>query len=482
MIARLLTQLEKHSATLATFGGACLLLLSVLVSRGGMLHPEAFSFLPGYLDESRSLARRIFDPATNDFGMYQARELSYFFDWIDCRFIAFCTTSGTPHFLSLSHYFFSMAIAFALWRLSSVLAMPRLGRALLVLLFLSSPMVLLGGDYFRSAKIGTAACVMFACWLYAAVIMSPSNTGARVRLTGLAIALFGAGLFDRQGVFFVLVACVLQLLRFAVHRHHRDGVFLALFVAISLALQLYNRLLAPALVSHFNAYRPSFDFQQIGSLLELASNGRGSLFFFHGPSLAFKYPGMLLGGLPWVLVAVAWLMMIVSITRAHPGSDRIQPGWTPTLRFGDKLWPLWLVLALMVMTALMAVHVPPVILPEFSLIYYPLPTVVAACAGLALGLARLPAAHRPIAFVAISVLVLANTAQVADHRRTLHRGTYAAAYERSPGLLAALRAASRLPVGERSRAWESSSPTVVPSEARSALAAILGEPSVFTKP
>jgi hypothetical protein len=52
--------------------------------RGGLLETEATQFIPHYLD-ARPLLQKVFDPRTNDFGAYQARELSYLLDWVNAH-------------------------------------------------------------------------------------------------------------------------------------------------------------------------------------------------------------------------------------------------------------------------------------------------------------------------------------------------------------------------------------------------------------
>ena len=74
----------------ANFGAALLgallcmviLFLITLYRDGGNLHAESSLFFTNYLD-GRSLMQKIFDPVRNDWGCYQARELSYLFDLIN---------------------------------------------------------------------------------------------------------------------------------------------------------------------------------------------------------------------------------------------------------------------------------------------------------------------------------------------------------------------------------------------------------------
>ena len=71
--------------------------------------------LPYYLSH-KPLWSKIYDSDVLDGGMYQARELSYLFDYIDCKFIDGCVALGQPHFLSVTHYVFMLLIGLELWR------------------------------------------------------------------------------------------------------------------------------------------------------------------------------------------------------------------------------------------------------------------------------------------------------------------------------------------------------------------------------
>src|SRR5579862_2957175 len=53
----------------------------------GIIDKEALTFVVNYLSR-RPLLATIFDPKLNDWGMYQARELSYLFDFVDARVFA----------------------------------------------------------------------------------------------------------------------------------------------------------------------------------------------------------------------------------------------------------------------------------------------------------------------------------------------------------------------------------------------------------
>ena len=476
MTTRLIAFLETHVAKTAWLGGMLLLAWGLVLSRGGMLHPEAESFLPHYLEPSRSPASLVLDPAANDFGMYQARELSYLIDWLDCRFMAFCAKHGTPHFLSLSHFVFALAGAVLLWGLAVRLGLSRAAGAVLALLFLSTPMVLLGGDYFRSAKSGATLALLASVFLYAG-LAHPARSGRGLfvaRLTGFGCAVLLCGLFDRQGVFFGLIACILQGLRVLARPTRQEFAILATLAGAAGLLVANNRLIAPALIDWTNGYRPTRDFQNFlpGNLVEWRASA--SLVFFHGPVLALKYAGAALGALPWPLIGLGVLGHATKVL-----ADGSSESGNRARIVG--LWPFWLTLLLMTMTALMALRIPSLLLPELTAHYYSLPTAAIGCVVLAALAAGWPVETRRFALVVGLALTAANLLQLHDHRQRQHRGIYAAAYDRAPHLLAALHAApSSGTAKERNGAVAAALPANTGPAATAAVLALLGtdkEPS-----
>src|SRR5688572_8753027 len=60
---------------------------------GGLIERESTFFVHQYTD-GRPVLQTIFDPHANDIGTYQARELSYFFDWIDAQVLIAAVSRG----------------------------------------------------------------------------------------------------------------------------------------------------------------------------------------------------------------------------------------------------------------------------------------------------------------------------------------------------------------------------------------------------
>ena len=76
---------------------------SVAACGAGFLRPEAFTFLPHYL-QHRPWYEIVFDTAGTDSSAYHARELGHALTYLDSRFILESVLAGHPHFFSVTHY------------------------------------------------------------------------------------------------------------------------------------------------------------------------------------------------------------------------------------------------------------------------------------------------------------------------------------------------------------------------------------------
>ena len=76
--------------------------------RGGVLELEVLQFIQQYLD-GRTVLAKVFDPSKNDFGTYQARELSYFIDYLDARVFEALMRQGWIPFIPMSALLSSVA-------------------------------------------------------------------------------------------------------------------------------------------------------------------------------------------------------------------------------------------------------------------------------------------------------------------------------------------------------------------------------------
>jgi hypothetical protein len=234
--------------------------------RLGVLNNEGYWYLPYYLSD-RPLLAKLFDSRYTEVGLYQARELSYLFDWLDSVFIAACVHVGVPHFLSVTYFVFSLLIVVSLWRFGRrQLGLDRAVLWLLLAMYLSGPHALLSGSYSRTAKIGVALALVRAVLVVHRALSRPrAPVAGRSLWEGLTLAAWcvvACG-FDRQGVF--LTACLAIVLGvWSLGRGDtRACVLLSAPAGALMVAALYNRTVAPALTWHLNGYWPDFSYQHL---------------------------------------------------------------------------------------------------------------------------------------------------------------------------------------------------------------------------
>lgn len=238
----------------------------------GIIDSEGAAFILNYLAD-RPLLSLIFDPRANDWGAYQARELSYLVDLIDARVFAAVLHSGVLVFIPLSGVLGLLAFS-AVYLLGSrkVLRLDGLTASLLLSLFLSCIVVQAStGIFYRSSKILLAVAatafffqICFLLWESAARPRPSRGALAAALLLGLSMALC-----DRQGFYYLVATTgalsVWWVSGWAASDHvaaYRRRVIVALLGAIA-AATLYNNVIAPRLIQRTNNYWPDFAYQQL---------------------------------------------------------------------------------------------------------------------------------------------------------------------------------------------------------------------------
>lgn len=301
--------LSPLAASLIVTGAAALMLfLQICYSGGGSIEQESAGFLIHYLAD-RPLPAAIFDPARNDWGMYQARELSYFFDYLDARFIAFSVRHGVLHFYALSAFVMLLLTVFvqqyAVRKLYPEL--PSAFATALSVAFILTPCAY-QLSYFRSAKFGCALFFTVAGLLSFALLQRRLKR-PWLGVAGIVFSLLAASLFDRQGAFFAAGYCGAAglLLLFFLRRYASStlpGVrrILAPLAAGALAVVVlgtfYNLRIAPELIWRYNGYAPDFDYQNV-TPFSLHFLRFGLRFFFgnvgHAVTGLTRFPAVLAG-------------------------------------------------------------------------------------------------------------------------------------------------------------------------------------------
>ena len=238
--------------------------------RHGVIDSEAMEFVLNYLQKRPFLAQ-IFDPQLNDWGAYQARELSYIFDFIDARLFAtlldrhvliFVPLSGVVGLLAFAGVYFCGA--------RKVFKLDDVSACLLLSLFLSCIVVQASTPVlYRSSKI--ILCVALLAFLFHIfdLLNRRQQRITPLRITALSVLGLIMGLCDRQGFYYLVSTTIVVLLTWLMARIRRQTVerpVLAITAANTGAIigtVLYNRLLAPRLIHSLNGYWPDFTYQNL---------------------------------------------------------------------------------------------------------------------------------------------------------------------------------------------------------------------------
>ncbi len=236
----------------------------------GIIDSEGAAFIVNYLAD-RPLFSLIFDPRANDWGAYQARELSYLVDLIDARVFASLLHSGILLFIPLSGAFGLMVFA-AVYFVGTrkVFRLDSLSTSLLLSLFLSCIVVQAStAIFYRSGKI-TLAVASIAFFFQICFVLQERHARPRPSWGALsAVFLLGLSmsLCDRQG-FYYLVATMVVVSAWCVSgwatsecvRAQRRRAVVTILCAVAAAC-LYNYAIAPRLILQANQYWPDFAYQ-----------------------------------------------------------------------------------------------------------------------------------------------------------------------------------------------------------------------------
>ena len=416
-------------------------LFSIVLCGAGFLHPESYSFLPHYLSGA-PLLDLIYDNKITDWANYQARELGFVFDWLDCQFIAWSVQRGQPHFFSATHYGFLLLAGIALWRIGTRhLGLDRLVAFGLVLLLWTCPTAMLYTTFYRAAKVGlllTTLLVVWA-WLNARAHREGGRGWWQVALFGLLAVLMP--MFDKQGLLFLGAAVLLLARNALVQRTACDRRLLVVgLLALALAWS-YQRFIGPAITSHLLGYEVNRGYTAI-PFGDLASDRRflGTV-ALGAPLLAFDSFRIPLGNLPagLALLAVWWMW------RQFAAMPAAGPRWlSPAAIFAG------LILFVCAVYAAMLMLFPLMLSSEHRRFFYCLPVaacwLVAVAAALGESARRSPERRHWLA-LAVGALVVGNVFALQEHRFVLRQGHYEPFVENAARVREALRPAALAAAG-----------------------------------
>jgi hypothetical protein len=422
--------------------------------KGGVLEGETVSFMINYSDD-RSVLQKVFNPLLNDFNMYQARELSYFFDYLDTTFFLFLLKRfDVTLFIPLSAVVATILIILV-YRRGVRRTLPGLDRVtaeLLLLPFLTCFVVISTmGLFYRSAK-PLLAPVLLALMFH---ILRSAQSRARGQfvekrwtlVTRQSLVTFGllviAALLDRQGFFYILVTCSLLLVHFLITRKLKD--LLIASVAAAIVAHLYNVVIGPAIIWAINGQRPDFTFQRIpmGDLAGLPVHCLKAARVLTA-NLAAMAGGFYVVGYLIVALVAAWLVWGAIVFYKESERGKRWEHYTS----GQSLAIVYAVMVLaahIVMFGLMiARHHYIYEWADHWYWYYPLPFIVTTLFGLAVLLnAVLPGlrtVNRRILKVALVLIALSNLAHLPRYRTLMVSGSwFGPVYRWSENLKASIR-------------------------------------------
>jgi len=363
---------------------SCVLALcSIVYTQGGILYGEMYIRLPFYMSDM-PLLNKLFDSKILDDYCYRARELSYFLDVIDFGFVKFSIEKGFPHFLSLTHYIFSIATGCVLWSfcVKELNLKPLMGVGWL-LLFWTSPAIFLSALN-RTGKIWvTLLTAILFYFLYKVAVASKKRFDSQFSKESwflYFIIIFMMVFIDEQGIFLGITSLLFLIIWNFFVRNKNIYVMIWIGAGVMLTHGLYRYLIAPALTLIINGYRPDFSFQEL-PVLFFMNNPATSL--LSGLSLYIDSFRFLTGNLP-VAVAYGLLILFILFPFYYLYSSK-------TLPDNDKKFFMLSLAALLIisffmlimMHSFMVLKSPNLMWPEFRRVYYWSPTVITLAMTLA---------------------------------------------------------------------------------------------------
>jgi hypothetical protein len=412
----------------------------------GIIDSEAMEFVLNYL-QKRPFFAQIFDPQINDWGSYQARELSYVFDLIDARVFAalldhhvlsFIPLSGILGLISLSAVYF--------WGARKVFALNGVMTSMLLSLFLSCIVVQASTPIlYRSSKI-ILSIALLAFLFYTFSVLRGEKRG----LTALKCAsLFLLGLLmslcDRQGFYYLLSTTIVVVMLWLIAKARGESIernYLRVIFVNTAAIGItifYNRIFAPQLIHALNGYWPNFSYQNLSwsALLDPALPAKTWHLFQQQVSFFF-------GNVPFLLLAS--IIVIAAVGIAWKWRIAINPKSLTLLAVS-----IVSIIAIIGLLATMIARHPAVYsIRDHSFWYYTLTVHVVILFGLSAWLSVLSPRDRsrfdPFIYALIAILIASNVHAYGRQRQAMinFKGWFEGQYEHSQALVAQFQTAPPL--------------------------------------
>jgi hypothetical protein len=378
---------------------------------GGLIEIEGTQFIRQYLDGRSGLLRIVFDPHANDLNTFQARELSFFFDYLDARAFGARIALDQPSFVPLSAILSGVLTMFvcmlSLWRQPTVVRLT--GSGVLLVYLTNYVNVVTMGMHYRSTKV-LLAPVLLGTTLYVARLFDGPRRNWAPPVVFVLFCIMS--LLDRQGFFYAVLGLgVLIVLAISTPGGWRVAAAAAAAVAFMI---VYNAALGPMLVERINGYVPNAEYQQLplGNLLT------DPAIVLHALQLLAQAGATFFGGMPvWLFGAVLALAAAWVVIRRRP-----VPRTTLIL-------VAMLVLGEIALASLMIVRHPPVYdYYDHRVWYYPLPLQAMLLALLIVVFSTLAAKwsgrQTAVALALLAAMVVSNVLHWSDYRRAQLRSRW----------------------------------------------------------
>ena len=372
--------------------------------RGGVLELEVLHFIDRYLDE-RSLVRKVFDPYTNDFRTYQAREFSYFIDYIDAHVFQQLMRWDVAVFIPLSAVVATaLTIGIFLYATRRYQKVTAVTLSLLLLVYLTNYIHLVTmGMFYRSTKPLLAPVLMGTAFYLASVFEGGIRRWTPIAVFGLFCLM---SLLDRQGFFYALVGSGL-VLGYAIL--NRTGWLLVAGAAAAVcAMTAYDLWIGPWIIERVSGYVPSLAYQEVPK--EPLMQG-----------LPYRQSIEILAESLKVLMGSTSMMLALVAVAAIAGAGLWRAGTTGRMRLTVGVVLAIVALSQIVMFAVMIVRHPPLFdWIDHRYWYYPLPFQALVLALLAMLLHRAmagwPGWKVAVVNVALVLAVVGNVAHWTAYR------------------------------------------------------------------
>ncbi len=399
--------------------GTCILALSVVFNRFGLVHFEWWYYIPFQLGPG-SVWAKIFDSRSLDQGIYAGRELSYLFDYVDVLAVAASVKWDFPVFVSVTHL--ALGVFMGVWLGWFAARDQKLGSLvglLVALLLWTSPYIYVH-FLMRTAKGLTAAGALVlvveivrACRAEAA---NPAGSLTRGRAALIALAATIMSFADRQGFYFLLCAGLFTGLQWLWGRSRVARQVSFVLGGVLVVELVYFFWLAPALTRLCWNYSPDFSFNRL-PVEELAANP--AQFCRDATQALLETTRFTLGRIPaWG--AGLFLAALVAAPLAREWRER---SWRRQLPVSLVIAAM--IAALWVMNALMILRHPRILWADMMTVYYWIPTAVLVVLGLVCSWGDWIASSlgRRIALAALLLAaVVGNIAALPRHREVFESG------------------------------------------------------------